>query len=105
MNRATGRPFLRSAPAVKQWQAEAEEQLRKQFKGLKVADYPISIAVSIYYGNLRRHDLDNSLATIMDALVAAEIIEDDNINNVDSISISYGGYDKENPRAEIFLDD
>lgn len=104
-NRSTGRPFLRSAPQVKEWQESAELQLRSQFKGFKVTDYPIAVSVVVYYDNRRRHDLDNALSTVMDALTAAEIIEDDNTNFVECITVQFGGYDKENPRVEIFFDE
>lgn len=104
-NRATGRPFLRTAPQVKVWQTMAERELREQFYGYKVTDYPISLNIAVYFNDLRKRDLDNALGSIMDALVAAEIIEDDNNKFVDSISISYGGLDKLSPRAEVFLDE
>lgn len=105
MNRGTGRPFLRTAPQVKEWQEKASYELRSQFKDYKVTNYPISIAVIFFYDSKRRHDLDNALSSVMDALVHAEIIEDDNCNFVDNISISYGGVDKANARAEIYLDE
>ena len=104
-NPATGRPFLRSAPAVKVWQDSALQQLATQWNGYKVTGYPISLVVVVYFDNLRRHDLDNALSSVMDALVAAEVIEDDNVNFIDSISVQYGGHDKANPRVEIHLDD
>jgi len=105
VNRRTGKPFITSSNNSKVWQASAENQLRDQFKGLKVSDYPINIAMTFYYGSKRRKDLDNSCNSVMDALVHAGIIEDDNIVYVDNISLSFGGYDKDNPRVEIFLDD
>lgn len=104
-NRATGRPFLRSAPAVKEWQESAMYQLARQWKGFKMSGYPISMVVVVYFDNLRRHDLDNALGSVMDALVAAGVIEDDSVAYVDCISVQYGGHDKENPRVEIHLDD
>jgi Holliday junction resolvase RusA-like endonuclease len=105
VNRATGRPFLRSAPAVKDWQALANIQLQKQFKGFVIKNYPISVSIIFYYGTLRRKDLDNSASSVMDALTAAQIIEDDNVNFVDCLQLQYGGHDKINPRVEIYLDD
>lgn len=45
VNRATERPFLRSADSVKIWQESALIQLQQQFKGLVVTDYPIGLNV------------------------------------------------------------
>lgn len=105
MNRGTGRPFLRTAPQVKEWQDQAAQELSLQFKDCRIVDYPISIAVVVFYDSERRHDLDNALGSVMDALVHAGIIEDDSVKYVDTIDISYGGVDKKNPRTEVFIDD
>ena len=105
VNRATGRPFLRSADSVKVWQASALIQLQQQFKGFVVTDYPINLNIVVWYDNKRRHDLDNALGTVMDALTAAEVIEDDSTKYVECITVQFGGHDKENPRVEIYLDE
>lgn len=105
VNRATGRPFLRSAPAVKAWQESAVLQLKTQFKNYKVTGYPISLNVEIYYDSKRRHDLDNALSSVLDALVAAEVIPDDSTEFVECISVSFGGVDKINARSEVWLDE
>ncbi len=105
VNRATGKPFLRSADSVKVWQQSALIQLKQQFRGLQVTDYPININIVVYYDNKRRHDLDNALGTIMDALTAAEVIEDDDTSHIECIVIQFGGYDKTNPRVEVYLDE
>lgn len=104
-NRSTGRPFLRSAPAVKEWQASAAVQLQVQWRGLKITGYPISLVVVVYFDSLRRRDLDNALSSVMDALVAAGIIEDDSVAFVSCISVEYGGLSRQNPRCEIHIDD
>lgn len=105
VNRATGRPFLRTADKVKEWQESANIQLLQQWKNLKVTEYPIDVNVVIYYGSMRRHDLDNALGSIMDALATAKIIEDDDTTHISQITIQHGGYSKDNPRAEIFIED
>jgi len=105
INKRTGKPFITSSQRSKEWQAHANIELVKQFEGYKVSGYPISIAMEFYYGSKRAKDLDNSASAVLDALVHAGIIEDDNFNYIDNLSISYGGYDKENPRVIIFLDD
>lgn len=103
MNRATGRPFLRSAPAVKDWQERAYWELKKQTKGFKVTAYPVTVVCTIYFDNRRRHDLDNAYAGVADALVHAGIIEDDSVAYINVVTLRYGGLDKVNPRVEIII--
>lgn len=98
-NRATGRPFLRTAPTVKVWQESAFYQLKAQKK--PAIEYPAALNIVIWYGNKRRHDLDNGLASIMDVLVNAGVLEDDSTDHISCITVQFGGYDKANPRAEI----
>ena len=105
INRKTNKPFLRSAESVKIWQQSAILQLKQQFKGLVVTDYPIAISICVWYDNLRRHDLDNALSTVMDALTAAEVITDDDTKHIECITVQYGGHDKNNPRVEVYLDE
>lgn len=120
-NFKTGNSFLRSAPAVKEWQAEALRQLKQQFQGYKVTDYPIDLTLIFFFENKRRHDLDNALSTVMDALAApwefildngkekpvlgSGVIRDDSVDYVQCITVQYGGIDKINPRVEIYLDE
>lgn len=105
VNKRTGKPFITSSQNSKKWQAEAKRQLQEQFAGYKVSGYPISIAFTFYLGAKRRKDLDNLLSGCLDAMVHAGVLEDDDVAHVDNIDISFGGYDKEAPRVEIFLDD
>lgn len=99
-----GRPRMYTDPKVKAWQDSAHIQLLEQ--RLKVPpglDYPVALMVTVFYGDNRRHDLDNALSSVLDALVKAGVIEDDNSKFVNYISIQ-GGFDKSNPRAEIEID-
>lgn len=105
MNKRTGKPFITSSNLSKEWQADAKRQLQEQFEGYKVSGYPISIAMEFYFKTKRAKDLDNAATSVLDALVHAGVIEDDNINYVDNLSISFEGFDKENPRVIIYLDD
>lgn len=101
VNRATGRPFITSSKLVKQWQTEALWQLKS---APTASQYPTGITMVFYYDNRRRHDLDNSASTVLDILVKAGVVEDDNVNYIDTVTLQYGGYDKQNPRVEIYID-
>lgn len=58
----------------------------------------------IFYPSTRRKaDATNKAESIMDLLVDAGIIEDDNWFIVPELSLKFGGVDKLNPRAEIII--
>lgn len=103
--RKDGTRFVRSNDRVKAWQQTAIQELALQFRGYKVTDYPISINLVFYFDNNRRHDLDNAAGGVMDALVKAAILEDDNVHFVECLTLQYGGIDKTNPRCEVYLDE
>ena len=105
INRKTGQRFVRSNDRVKAWQTMAVQSLMSQFNGLQVTEYPVDLSLVFYFDNLRRHDLDNAAAGVMDALVKAGVLEDDSVKYVECLTLQYGGLDKEQPRVEIYLDD
>lgn len=100
-----GRPRLISSQNVLDWKEMAIQELVLQFRGYEITGYPISISLVFFFDNLRRHDLDNAAAGVMDALTAAAVIKDDNVSYVDCLTLQYGGHDKQNPRVEIYIDD
>lgn len=104
-NKKTGKPFIMTEKNTGDYIKDAIRQLRDQFKGMKVSSYPINIQMSFYYQTKHRKDIDNSATTILDCLKEAGVIEDDDVNHVNELYIYFGGYDKENPRVEIFLED
>ncbi len=58
-----------------------------------------------YYQTKHRKDIDNSTTTILDCMKEAGIIEDDDVAHVNELYSFFGGYDKEDPRVEILLED
>jgi Holliday junction resolvase RusA-like endonuclease len=60
-----------------------------------------NIEITIYNDTERRFDLNNSSQSILDVLVDAQILVDDNAKAVPSLLMMYGGVDRKNPRAEI----
>jgi len=100
INRATGKPFITSSVKVKAWQQDALWQL----KGVKpIVDYPVCLTMTFYYDSKRRHDLDNSSSGVLDILVKAGILVDDDVAHVDQLELVFGGYDKTNARVEILI--
>lgn len=59
------------------------------------------LRITIYPPDSRKADLTNKAESVMDTLVDAGLLEDDNWFIVNEITLKFGGVDKENPRAEI----
>lgn len=68
---------------------------------------PISEAVNVkaifFMKTRRKVDLVNLQEALLDVLVKAKILEDDNSNIVVSMDGSYVDYDKERPRTEVWI--
>ena len=60
---------------------------------------------TVYFSTKRRHDLDNQVPKfILDGFVESQFIVDDNEHHL--ISLTYkSGYDKDNPRTEIEINE
>jgi len=99
------KPFIMTKTETNDYMVDAIKQLKKQFDGYRVTDYPVEIQMIFYYKYKHRKDLDNSTTTILDCMTEAGILEDDDVTHIDELHSSFGGYDKENPRVEIYLED
>lgn len=104
-NKKTGKPFIMTDRATDDYLKDAVNQLKTQFNGCKVSGYPIAVQMVFYYPTKHRKDIDNSMTTILDCMKTAGVIEDDDVNHVNELYAFFGGYDKENPRVEILLED
>jgi len=64
---------------------------------------PSRITLSFWAPDKRASDLTNKAESIMDLLVDAKVIEDDNWWVIKEVKLQFMGVDKENPRCEILL--
>lgn len=105
LNRKTGKMFPMTDKATTDYMKDAVAQLKEQFKDYKITNYPILVQMVFFYPTKHRKDIDNSATTILDCMKTAGIIEDDDVTHVNEIYCFFGGYDKEDPRVEILLED
>jgi len=61
------------------------------------------MVITYYFKDKRRHDPSNYDKAIMDGLVEANIITDDNYGVITEFTTK-GDYDKNNPRTEIVIE-
>jgi Holliday junction resolvase RusA-like endonuclease len=76
-----------------------------QLKGVKpyAGSYPVTVSISIYTGSKRRADLDNKASSVLDTLVDAGIIADDDISHVDQLEVLFIDIDKKDPRVMVWI--
>jgi Holliday junction resolvase RusA-like endonuclease len=97
------------------WKFHLNNDLKIQFKEeieIPELDTPLAavkIKYVFYYNTHQRRDIGNSLAVVSkfteDALVAAGVIADDDYTIVRKVTGEYGGYDKNNPRCEVIIEE
>lgn len=91
---------VQEAKMANQLRADFEEQ---GFKPNYFIGKQVEVSVEIWNKDRRKHDLDNQLASIMDALIKAGVLPDDSQETVAKESVEYKGVHKEDPRAEITI--
>ena len=90
------RPCLFPSAKYTQWHKEALLQLTGK-ESIKAN----SITITFFAGDNRKFDLTNKAESIMDTLVDAGLIEDDNYSVVSELTLKFGGVEKGQARCEI----
>ena len=90
------------------WQYQADKKkVHQAIKLLTVGKrYNISkceMTIIYYFKDKRRHDPSNYDKALMDGLVEANVIIDDNYGVINKFT-TIGDYDKDNPRTEIIIE-
>ena len=89
-------PILLPSSKYTTWHKQAIQQLfgKHIIKSNK-------ITLIFYASDNRKFDLTNKAESIMDTLVDAGLISDDNYSVVSELTLKFGGVDKGNARCEI----
>lgn len=106
VNQHTGKPFVRMNDKAKAQEREMVDNFRydMSYHKLTPQDFTgrrIEVSVEVWNKDKRKHDLDNQVSTILDALVKAEVLPDDSQETVQKITAKYMGVDKEDPHVYI----
>lgn len=98
----SGAPFVAPSKAYGDYETDCLRQIKKPRS-------PISARVNVrcvyYMKTARRVDLANLIEATTDILVKAGVLEDDHCRIVAGHDGSRVEYDKENPRAEIWIEE
>lgn len=107
-NPRTKRPMLISS---KQAEAQEDEMARAFMRQANAHGWNLEIApakdkiyevtMGIWQPDHRRRDLDNQATAILDALVKAAVLPDDDVEHVRDLRVVATGVDKSAPRALI----
>jgi hypothetical protein len=98
-------PFTLNAAKVA-WTEVVRAALAQSRNDL-VGQSPLFFQYTIFPNSNRKFDLGNVCSIIQkftdDALITFGIIKDDSYKEISKITYLFGGVDKENPRAELFI--
>ncbi|NJN99527.1 MAG: hypothetical protein HC875_38225 [Anaerolineales bacterium] len=93
----SGVRFITSSESYKEWE---KSQIRNLPVNLVYSNI-CKITMYFWFPDNLRSDLTNKSESIMDMLVKAKVISDDNWKTIPSICLKAEGVDKENPRVEV----
>lgn len=83
------------------------DNLVPRLKGFDRFTEPVSLTYTYYARSKRRLDISNPCSIIdkfaCDALVKAEILEDDSFKQIKEVVYKFGGIEKDNPRCELVI--
>lgn len=99
INKATGRPFIMPSKQYKEYEKAALWFIPK----VETIDKPVNVQCLFYMPTRRKCDLVNMQEAILDVMVKAGLLADDNYSIVQSMNGSRVLYDKENPRTEVYI--
>ena len=100
-NPKTGRPFIMPSKKYKEYEKDAMWFIPKG----ETINKPVNVKCLFYMPTRRKCDLGNMQEAILDVMVKAGLLADDNYSIVQSMDGSRVLYDKSNPRTEVYITD
>lgn len=100
-NPKTGRPFIMPSKKYKEYEKDALWFIPKG----ETINKPVNVKCLFYMPTRRKCDLVNMQESILDVMVKAGLLADDNYSIVQSMDGSRVLYDKGNPRTEVYITD
>ncbi len=100
-NPKTGRPFIMPSKKYKEYEKNALWFIPKG----ETINKPVNVKCLFYMPTRRKCDLVNMQEAILDVMVKAGLLADDNYSIVQSMDGSRVLYDKSNPRTEVYITD
>ena len=100
----TGRHILLPSKPYREFEKEAVKQITNLFGNIEPIDFRCNVKCVFYKDTHCRSDLPGYMQAILDAMVKAELLKDDNSEIVYSTNGSYVDYDKQNPRIEVEIE-
>lgn len=99
ISKTTGRPFVVPSKQYKQYEKDALWFIPK----CETIYYPVNVKCLFYMPTRRKCDLVNMQEAILDVMVKAGLLADDNYSIVQSMDGSRVLYSKEHPRTEVYI--
>lgn len=97
-----GRTIVASSRNHEIWHRQALFELKEQ--KIRKMEAPICVTMRFVFPDNRKSDLTNKAESVMDLLVDAGILEDDNVNVCPKVILEFAGVDKGCAGVEIFLE-
>lgn len=99
VNPKTKRPFVSTSSAYKAYEKGAMMTIPNDVR--QQIDYPVNVTAVFYMDTHRKVDLPNLQECLLDVLVKAGVLQDDNSRIVASMDGSCVSYDKDKPRTYV----
>lgn len=98
-----GRQMMLPSKSYKEFEKEVLKFIKEHPELRVKIDKPVNLECHFYKDKNYKSDLVGYLQAIQDALVKAEVLEDDNTNIVATTDGSFVELDRQNPRVEITI--